>query len=85
MNRFNRQLHADEKQVIKNLANGDADKEHRMEAAGCALVHCAARCAFGACLGANHSIGGSTAFEFGVGLGGFTKTPNIDGNAVFGY
>ncbi|WP_025600559.1 hypothetical protein [Burkholderia sp. WSM2230] len=45
----------------------------------------ASGCAFGACLGANHSIGGSTAFEFGVGLDGFTKTPNIDGNAASGY
>ncbi|SAL04216.1 filamentous hemagglutinin outer membrane protein [Caballeronia ptereochthonis] len=238
VDRYNRQLHPDEKQAIKNLANGDADKEHRLEAAGCALVHCAAEyapgtanyakysaleqegaaftveqaqlrnyngasfstagyggmvrqtpgsslfqystddtqtdqksslaamaaqrpgsvdyvtiqygagvgggltinthngnlyygasvaasrsvggavtagvitdnvgqnapdkgkltdeflagqsvggsgCAFGACLGTNHSIGGSTAFEFGVGFGGFTKTPNIDGNAAFGY
>jgi len=39
---YNRQLHPDEKQVIKTLANGDADKEHRLEAAGCALVHCSA-------------------------------------------
>ncbi|WP_143325619.1 MULTISPECIES: hypothetical protein [Burkholderiaceae] len=42
-------------------------------------------CAFGACLGFNHSIGGSTAFEFGVGFGGFTKAPSLDGNAAFGY
>jgi len=236
--RFNRHLHPDEKQGIRNLANGDPDKEHRLEAAGCALVHCAAEyapgpadyatysmleregaaftveqaqlrnynvasfstidyggmvrqtpggslfrystddtrtdqkssleamaaqrpgtvdyvtiqygagvgggltinahngnlyysasiaasrsvggaatagvitdnvgqntpdkgrltdeflagqsaggseCAFGACLGVNHSIGGSTALEFGAGFGGFTKTPNVDGNAAFGY
>ncbi|CAH2906509.1 MAG: Putative large exoprotein involved in heme utilization or adhesion of ShlA/HecA/FhaA family [uncultured Paraburkholderia sp.] len=42
-------------------------------------------CAFGACLGVNHSMGGSTAFEFGIGFGGFTKAPNVDGNAAFGY
>lgn len=42
-------------------------------------------CAFGACVGANHAIGGSTAFEFGVGFGGFTKTPNVGGNAAAGY
>ncbi|WP_246184170.1 hypothetical protein [Paraburkholderia bonniea] len=47
VDRFNRQLHPDEKQAIKNLANGDADKEHRLEAAGCALVHCAAEFAPG--------------------------------------
>jgi len=45
--RFNRQLHPDENQAIKNLANGDADKDHRLEAAGCALVHCAAEFAPG--------------------------------------
>nr|WKF57914.1 hypothetical protein HUO10_002408 [Paraburkholderia busanensis] len=235
---YNRQFHTDEKQAIKDLANGDADKEHRLEAAGCALVHCASEyapgsadyakfsaleqegatytaeqvqlknyngalfsaagyggmvrqtpgstlfqystddmqtdqklslaamaaqrpgsidyvtiqygagvggaltinthngniyyggsvaasrsaggaitagvitdnvgqqvanlgkltddflagqsiggngCAFGVCLGTNHSIGGSTAFEFGLGFGGFTKAPNVDGNAAFGY
>ncbi|WP_460902163.1 hemagglutinin repeat-containing protein, partial [Paraburkholderia jirisanensis] len=238
VDRFNRQFHPDEKKAIKILANGDADKEHRLEAAGCALVHCAAEytlgtadyakysaletegrsftaeqaqlnsyngtsfttagyggmvrqtaasslfqytldnaqadqklwaagmaaqrpgaidyvtiqygagpgggltinthngniyysgtiaasrvaggvvtagvitdnvgqnssdkgkltdeflygkstgasgCAFGVCLGVNHSIGGSTAFEFGVGFGGLTKAPNVDGNAAFGY
>ena len=47
VDRFNRQLHPDEKQAIKNLANGDADKEHRLEAAGCALVQCAAEYAPG--------------------------------------
>ncbi|WMY09817.1 hypothetical protein [Paraburkholderia phenoliruptrix] len=41
MDRFNRQLHPEEKRAIKNLANGDADK------AGCALVHCAAEYAPG--------------------------------------
>jgi len=39
---YNRQLHPEEKKVIKKLANGDPAKEHRLEAAGCALVHCAA-------------------------------------------
>ncbi|WP_143754600.1 hypothetical protein [Caballeronia concitans] len=29
------------------MANGDSDKEHRLEAAGCALVHCAAEYAPG--------------------------------------
>ncbi len=47
VDRYNRQLHPDEKQAIKNLANGDADKEHRLEAAGCALIHCAAEFAPG--------------------------------------
>jgi filamentous hemagglutinin len=42
VDRFNRQLHPEEKKVIKDLANGDAEKAHRLEAAGCALVHCAA-------------------------------------------
>ena len=41
VDRFNRQLHP-EKKVIKDLSNGDKDKEHCLEAAGCALVHCAA-------------------------------------------
>jgi filamentous hemagglutinin len=45
--RYNRMLHPEEKQGIKNLAKGDADKEHRLEAAGCALVHCAAEYAPG--------------------------------------
>ncbi|WP_185658255.1 hemagglutinin repeat-containing protein, partial [Burkholderia sp. Bp8992] len=238
VDRFNRQLHPEEKQAIKTLANGNADKEHRLEAAGCALVHCAAEyapgtadytkysaleqegagytaeqaqlknyngtyfattsyggmvkqtpdgslfqysvtdiqadqkswasgmaaqrpgtvdyvsiqygagiggaltinthngnlyygasiaasrsaggaitagviadnvgqssvdkgkltdaflsgqsagasgCAFGACVGVNHAIGGATAFEFGVGFGGFTKAPNVNGNATGGY
>ncbi|CAH2906507.1 MAG: hypothetical protein CPSOU_0355 [uncultured Paraburkholderia sp.] len=47
MNRFNRQLHQDEKAVIKKLANGGVDKEHRLEVAECALVHCAAEYAPG--------------------------------------
>ncbi|WP_343655415.1 hemagglutinin repeat-containing protein [Paraburkholderia caribensis] len=47
VDRFNRQLHPDETKVIHELANGDADKEHRLEAAGCALVHCAAEYAPG--------------------------------------
>lgn len=236
--RFNRQLHPEEKKVIHDLANGDSNKEHRLEAAGCALVHCAAGyapgtvdyakysaleqegtsytveqaqlksyngtyfaaagyggmvkqtpggslfqysvtdgqadqkswasgmaaqrpgnidyvtiqysagigggltinvhngnvyygasiaasrsaggaitagviagnvgqysvdkgkladeflagqsvggsgCAFGACVGVNHAVGGSTAFEFGVGFGGFTRAPNFNGNAAGGY
>ncbi|VWC77495.1 hemagglutinin [Burkholderia lata] len=238
VDRFNRQLHPEEKKVIHDLANGDTNKEHRLEAAGCALVHCAAGyapgtadyakysaleqegagytieqaqlknyngtyfatasyggmvkqtpggslfqysmtdvqrdqkswssgmavqrpgsvdyvsiqysagigggltinahngniyygasiaasrsaggaitagvitdnvgqssvdkgkltdaflagqsvggsgCAFGACVGVNHAIGGSTAFEFGVGFGGFTKIPNVNGNSAAGY
>ncbi|WP_116142590.1 hypothetical protein [Paraburkholderia sp. BL27I4N3] len=44
---YNRQLHPEEKQIIINLANGDADKERRLEAAGCALVQCAAEFAPG--------------------------------------
>ncbi|WP_241019073.1 hemagglutinin repeat-containing protein [Paraburkholderia sp. Tr-20389] len=47
VDRYNRQLHDDEKQVIKNLAEGDAAKEHRLEAAACALVQCAAEYAPG--------------------------------------
>ncbi|WP_025600556.1 hemagglutinin repeat-containing protein [Burkholderia sp. WSM2230] len=47
VDRFNRMLHPDEKKLIHDLANGDADKEHRLEAAGCALVHCAAEFAPG--------------------------------------
>jgi len=47
VDRYNRQLHPEEKQVIKDLANGDATEEHRLEAAGCALVHCAAEYAPG--------------------------------------
>jgi filamentous hemagglutinin len=44
---YNRQLHPEENKIIKDLANGDANKEHRLEAAGCALVHCAAEFAPG--------------------------------------
>ncbi|AFT85935.1 filamentous hemagglutinin family outer membrane protein [Paraburkholderia phenoliruptrix BR3459a] len=47
VDRFNRQLHPDEKAAIKKLANGDPNEEHRLEAAGCALVHCAAEYAPG--------------------------------------
>lgn len=36
----NRQLHLDEIQRIKKLANGDARKEARLTAAACALVKC---------------------------------------------
>lgn len=39
---FNRQLHDNEKDAIKHLANGNSSEEHKLEAAGCALVHCAA-------------------------------------------
>ena len=41
--KFNRQLHPDEKQRIKDLANGDKEKEARLTAAACALVHCSAQ------------------------------------------
>ena len=54
--RYNRQLHQDEKKVIHDLANGDADKEHRLEAAGSALVHCAAEYAPGTADYAKHSV-----------------------------
>ena len=41
--KFNRQLHPEEKQRIKDLANGDKEKEARLTAAACALVHCSAQ------------------------------------------
>ncbi|MDO9874595.1 hypothetical protein Q7457_11995, partial [Glaesserella parasuis] len=41
--KFNRQLHPDEKKRIKDLANGDKEKEARLTAAACALVHCSAQ------------------------------------------
>ncbi|EXI62645.1 hypothetical protein AK33_04365 [Mannheimia granulomatis] len=41
--KLNRQLHPDEKQRIKDLANGDKEKEARLTAAACALVHCSAQ------------------------------------------
>jgi filamentous hemagglutinin len=47
VDRFNLQLHLEEKKVVKELANGDSAKERRLEAAGCALVHCAAEYASG--------------------------------------
>jgi filamentous hemagglutinin len=37
---FNRQLHPREKQRIKELANGDAQKEARLTAAACAMARC---------------------------------------------
>ncbi|MBI5784588.1 MAG: DUF637 domain-containing protein [Rhodocyclales bacterium] len=37
---YNRQLHEDEKVRIKQLANGDAEKEARLTAAACAMVKC---------------------------------------------
>ena len=40
---YNRQLHQNEKERIKLLANGDEEKEHRLEIAACALVHCSAQ------------------------------------------
>lgn len=40
---FNRQLHPDEKQRIEELAQGDEEKQKRLEAAACALVHCSAQ------------------------------------------
>lgn len=39
----NRQLHQNEKERIKLLANGDEEKERRLEIAACALVHCSAQ------------------------------------------
>ncbi|EIF31626.1 filamentous hemagglutinin family N-terminal domain [Burkholderia sp. Ch1-1] len=53
---YNRQLHPNEKKIIHDLANGDADKEHRLEAAGCALVHCAAEYAPGTADYAKYSV-----------------------------
>jgi filamentous hemagglutinin len=47
VDRYNRQLHPEEKQVIKQLAGGDTAKELRLEAAACALVQCAAEYAPG--------------------------------------
>lgn len=41
--KFNRQLHPDEKQRIKDLAKGDKEKEARLTVAGCALVRCSAQ------------------------------------------
>ncbi|MGK5049789.1 hypothetical protein ACQ4WP_28450 [Janthinobacterium sp. GB4P2] len=32
-------------------------------------------CAYGACLGINHAIGGETAKEVGIGFGGISKVP----------
>ena len=40
---YNRQLHQHEKERIKLLANGDEEKERRLEIAACALVHCSAQ------------------------------------------
>ncbi|WP_175689831.1 hypothetical protein [Burkholderia anthina] len=47
VDRFNRQLHPEEKQVIKKLAGNGENKEHRLKAAACALVQCAAEYAPG--------------------------------------
>ncbi|OZN25241.1 hypothetical protein CFY87_03585 [Actinobacillus seminis] len=41
--KYNRQLHPNELQCIKDLANGDKEKEARFTAAACALVHCSAQ------------------------------------------
>nr|VFK06727.1 MAG: filamentous hemagglutinin [Candidatus Kentron sp. LPFa] len=38
--KFNRQLHKTEIEIIKKLGNGDKEKEQRLFAAGCALVRC---------------------------------------------
>ncbi|WP_131978586.1 hypothetical protein [Cricetibacter osteomyelitidis] len=40
---YNRQLHPSEQQRIKELANGDKEKERRLTVAACALVHCSAQ------------------------------------------
>ncbi|WP_118809130.1 hemagglutinin repeat-containing protein [Haemophilus haemolyticus] len=40
---YNRQLHQNEKERIKLLANGDEEKERRLEIAACALIHCSAQ------------------------------------------
>ncbi|OOH85140.1 hypothetical protein BMT54_11835, partial [Pasteurellaceae bacterium 15-036681] len=40
---FNRQLHPDELQRIEELADGDKEKQRRLEIAACALVHCSAQ------------------------------------------
>ncbi|MFE8046462.1 deaminase domain-containing protein [Brenneria goodwinii] len=41
--RFNRQLHLDELQAIKELAKGDKEKEERLLAASCRKVNCVAQ------------------------------------------
>ncbi|WP_435929265.1 hypothetical protein [Dryocola sp. BD613] len=40
--RYNRQLHQDERAEIKKLANGDEEKELRLLAKACRRVDCAA-------------------------------------------
>ena len=42
-------------------------------------------CLYGVCGGLNHAVGGQTAFEIGVGVGGVAKTPSPGGNAGGGY
>ncbi|APD13263.1 hypothetical protein RO07_08575 [Pandoraea pulmonicola] len=47
-------------------------------------AYTAAVCAYGACVGANHAIGGSTAVEIGLGIGAPTKAINLGGSAGTG-
>ena len=42
-------------------------------------------CLYGVCGGLNHAVGGQTAVELGIGVGGVTKAPNPGGNAGWGY
>ncbi|MEJ8795630.1 hypothetical protein WKR88_04995 [Trinickia caryophylli] len=42
-------------------------------------------CLFGVCSGLNHSVGGQTAIEVGIGFGGVTKQPKPGGNGSGGY
>ncbi|NEN76630.1 hypothetical protein F9B74_09970 [Pelistega sp. NLN82] len=41
--KYNRQLHPEQMQRIVELANGDEDKQQRLEIAACALMHCSAQ------------------------------------------
>ena len=43
-----------------------------------------AACAYGACFGGNHAIGGATAVEVGLGIGASTKAINLGGSASTG-
>lgn len=47
-------------------------------------AYTAAVCAYGACVGGNHAIGGSTAVEVGFGIGAPTKGINLGGSAGTG-
>jgi filamentous hemagglutinin len=42
-------------------------------------------CAFGGCIGGNHAVGGDTAVEFGLGIGGFTRAANFGGGGSTGF